>query len=348
MWNLVASENVTESISKIKLRGDNPDSFLTGEFARRIAAKIELDAELGNGEISKADYNVELPKSGGIDPLSVSSIADRYCPTRIDLYLTKGLCRPKVKDIRTWGRIAGPLVEKHLFSTIADETELDRFGSLISRSKQITNDFAVEQKNGITNLSGAEGKQGEAKIGDTDWFLKLLDYNGRAELAMKILNSQLKEAGSIDITKVIRAEINPIPAQIGISNPASPDFMIPDAQIVGDIKTGTTFAPSYQLTCAGYALALENQTKGLKINWGIIYFFPTRNPSAYVKPITFAQVYIFPIDDVLRRWFLSTRNEAYKIISSSSAPKFPDKLYREHCPSCKYYNYCQENGLEKE
>jgi CRISPR/Cas system-associated exonuclease Cas4 (RecB family) len=163
---------------------------------------------------------------------------------------------------------------------------------------------------------------------------------------MKILNSCLKEEGSLDVEHIKHDPIKPNPAEIGISNPAVPDFIIPETKIVGDIKTGVNFAPNHQLTCAGYALAYEDQNKGAKIDWGIVYFFPTRNPSAYVKPITFAQVYIFPIDDQLRRWFLHSRNEAYKIVSSPTIPQFPETPHRTHCSLCKFYKFCKENGLE--
>lgn len=347
MWNLSKpAEEMSETVQNITLRGNAPDTFLTGEFARKIAAKLEIDNEKANGTISRAKYKTEVQKTGAIDPLSVGSIADVYCHTRRDLYLAKGINRPKAKDCRTWGRTAGLLAEKYLSATFAEQSNFEDFTPLIERCKGIKNAFVDSEKKSIAALSRAEGKDADAKIGDTDWFLRLLDYNGRAEIALKILNSSLKEEESLDVGHVRRDPISPNPAEIGISSPATPDFTIPDSKIVGDIKTGVNFMPNHQLTCAGYALAFENQNKGAKIDWGIVYFFPTRNPSAYVKPITFAQVYIFPIDDQLRNWFLHSRNDAYKIVSSQTIPQFPERPRRTHCPSCKFNKYCTENGLE--
>ncbi len=127
----------------------------------------------------------------------------------------------------------------------------------------------------------------------------------------------------------------------------APDFIIASSGIVGDIKTGFGFRGSHQLTCAGYALAYENQFgKGYDINWGVVYFFPTRNPSAYVKPLTFAQIYIFAIDDNVRGWFISSRDEAYSVISKSDVPAIPPLDKRQHCPHCVFRDHCVDQGLE--
>ena len=348
-WNLSRPADEMKKIPKeITLRGYNAETFLTGEFARKIATRLELDEEKKSGKISKHRYDAEILSNVAIEPLSVSLIADRYCPMRRDLYLAKGLQRPKTKDCKTWGRIAGPLVEKYVLGIMKEEANFKNYLSVNKRGRAINSAFSVNEKKAIAKLGKTEGKEADTKIGDTGWFLKLLDYNGRAELALKILNDCLKDDGSITVEDINRFEIKPNITEIGINEPATPDFIIPKAQIVGDIKAGVSFAPHHQLTCAGYALAYENQEKAKKaeMNWGIVYFFPTRNPSAYVKPITFAQVYIFPIDDSLRRWFLTARNEAYKIISSLTIPQFPDKADRTHCTSCGQGNFCRENGLE--
>ncbi|MCD6573463.1 MAG: CRISPR-associated protein Cas4, partial [Thermoplasmata archaeon] len=153
------------------------------------------------------------------------------------------------------------------------------------------------------------------------------------------------ELAKIDIPRKRKQHIK----QVGINLPASPDFIIPKYGIVGDIKTGIEFKPHFQLTCAGYALAYEN-VKGIgnDINWGIIYFFPTRNPSLFRKSITFAQVYIFPIDDYLRKEFLAKRDEAYDIISKSQKPALPRSNERKHCEYCRFREICIRDGLDLE
>ena len=143
-----------------------------------------------------------------------------------------------------------------------------------------------------------------------------------------------------------QVKIKPTPIQIGISRPATPDFLIEKYGAVGDIKSGVKFEDHYLLTCAGYALAYENWKREEKkdINFGIIYFFPTRIPTDYAKPFTFAQMYVFPIDDVLRKWFLEERDSAYETIIKDSMPDFPKN--KQHCKHCQYIEACKETGLE--
>jgi hypothetical protein len=87
MWNLSKpDEELKDTVKKIKLRGYEPETFLTGEFA----------------------YKLNLKE---IKSLSVSNISDKYCNTRRDLYFVKGINRPpKITDEVTWGRVAGNVV----------------------------------------------------------------------------------------------------------------------------------------------------------------------------------------------------------------------------------------------
>jgi CRISPR/Cas system-associated exonuclease Cas4 (RecB family) len=181
--------------------------------------------------------------------------------------------------------------------------------------------------------------------------LKLLNNNGRAELGMKLLHSfafkncKDMNLNHLKLNTASSIKLKPNPAEIGISSSVEPDFLIDKYKVIGDVKSGTEFKPFHQLTCTGYALAYENEKKK-DINWGIIYFFPTKNPSAYVKPVTFAQIYIFPIDDNLRRWFLDFRNQDYGTISKNRPPKFPKVKNRQHCSYCKFNDQCKNQGLK--
>ncbi|MCW3133850.1 MAG: CRISPR-associated protein Cas4 [Methanophagales archaeon] len=168
---------------------------------------------------------------------------------------------------------------------------------------------------------------------------------------MKLLHTLLsKGEENMDLIDIAfqesQVKIQPTPIQIGISTPATPDFLIEKYSAVGDIKSGVKFEDHYLLTCAGYALAYENWKRKEKrdINFGIIYFFPTRIPTDYAKPFTFAQMYVFPIDDVLRKWFLEERDNAYETIIKDGMPDFPKN--KEHCEHCQYIEACKETGLE--
>lgn len=164
---------------------------------------------------------------------------------------------------------------------------------------------------------------------------------------MSFLHSLLKEDDSLELKHIeFKRTITP-DFLLGISSPAVPDYIIPRFGVVGDIKSGIEFKPYFQLTCAGYALAYESANgKDQDINWGMVYFIPTRNPSAYVKPLTLAQIYIFPIDDHLRQWFLDSRDEAYNLISKGNPPRFPIPEQREQCYYCKFKDYCASAGLK--
>lgn len=321
MWNLSKfDEELSDIVKDIELRGYNTETFLTGEFARKISTHE-------------------------IRPLSVSNISDIYCLTRRDLYFYKGVNRLRNRQQSTWGGKAGYIVERYI--DLLKDRSIDmehKYSTLIQNSNGLHGSFLSKKEEDLKNIKSLEKSIG-IKEGDTDWFLKLLNNHGRAELGIKILHSLLKEENSLDMTHVQKREITPNTVQTGINSPATSDFIVPKFAIVGDIKTGVEFKPHFQLTCAGYALAYENEKgKNSDINWGIIYFFPTRNPSAYVRPLTFAQVYIFPIDDNLRQWFLDVRDEAYNIISKKEPPDFTDE--KEHCEYCKFKEYCKSKGLE--
>ena len=326
-WNLVCPENgLKDVVACIKLRGYNKETFLTGEFARKLANE-------------------------DIRPLSVSNIADKYCPTRRDLYFYKGINRlHSAGPQEIWGGKAGYIVEEYVECIFGhgNSNASDKYTSLIGKGDNLHCGFVRDKSKSLEGLRCLEENSLSVKEGDTDWLLALLSNNGRAELGVKILHSMLKEADSLDTKHIeIRKEIEPQIAQIGINSPATPDFIIPEYGIVGDIKTGIEFKPHFQLTCAGYSLAYENwKKKKDDINWGIIYFFPTRNPSAYVRPITFTQIYIFPLDDYLRQWFLDIRDEAYNIISKDNPPNFPGADKKMQCHYCRFKDHCINQGLK--
>lgn len=343
MWNLTRpDQELNKIVNNIRLRGYNQDTFLTGEFAWKLAEEK-------------------------IRPLSVSDISDKYCPTRRDLYFKKGIRRLSKqwrKGEDTWGSTVGTLVESYIiniFTTSKTSTsrtsENPNYNYIVNISERNYNNFIDRNKRFIERLEELEKKQPEEK-GNTQWLKKLLKSGGRAELALNYLNELLKDDISITKEDILTGNSAKIDVsskemrfdkikQIGINLPAIPDFIIPKYGIVGDIKTGIEFKPHFQLTCAGYALAYENVNgEGNHINWGIIYFFPTRNPSLFRKSITFAQVYIFPIDDYLRKEFLAKRDEAYNVISKEPEPPLPltDKEKR-HCYRCKFKNFCIQEGL---
>jgi CRISPR/Cas system-associated exonuclease Cas4 (RecB family) len=332
MWNLSRPDKeMKDSVQSIKLRGYDSEVFLTGEFARRL-------------------------RTEEIKSLSVSDIADRYCPTRRNLYFAKGVNRPPrsvvARGRKTWGGMAGHIVENYVRGILDQDTDQGScYSSLIESGKSYNREFKHSKMSQLEKLKDIERISEGPDIGDIDWLLRLLDYNGRAELGSRLLHSMAMQEESLEIADVELDQkmlnIRPKPRQIGISSPATPDFIIPDFRIVGDVKSGKDFKEHFLLTCAGYALAYENEGgEDHNIDWGIIYFFPTRSTSEEFRPLTFAQVYIFPIDDNLRFRFRTARDEAYDMISRARPPDFPPEREREHCKYRRFMDYCKSQGLE--
>ena len=163
LWNLTRpDQELAEIVNNIRLRGYKKDTFLTGEFAWKLAEEE-------------------------IRPLSVSDISDKYCPTRRDLYFRKGINRlPRQERIGedTWGSKAGTLVESYIMDILTtSETSGDsNYNYIIKISEGNYNNFMGRNNSLIGRLKELEERQPEEK-GNTQWLKKLLKSGGRAELA---------------------------------------------------------------------------------------------------------------------------------------------------------------------
>ena len=326
MWNLSQpDEEIAESIQKVKYRGYNPErTYLTPQFANKLV-------------------------KGDISGLSVSDIVDKYCPARRDLYYRKGINKKyRRRAGNTWGQTAGRFSQSYLASLFFEHSKKRNSRNYAVIAKKI-NKFSIrfreKNKKELQKLNKLASKEYE----NPDRLLQILKTNGRMEIGVKLVHTILYPNGSYMDSNDLSLEFEgkqvkfyPNPIEIGISKPSTPDFIIEKFKVVGDIKTGVFFNERYPLTCAGYALAYENWKKK-DINWGMIYFLPTRIPIAYAKVITYAQIYIFPIDDDLRAWFLNERDRAYEIVSKNNPPDFPGD--KESCKNCKYNRVCKKMGL---
>lgn len=334
-WNLTRpDQDMIADFSSLERRGYNPEAVsLTGQLAVKIADKV-------------------------IFPLSVGDIADKRCPTRRDLYLRKGVGRLSASHLKniekaTWGHKAGSFVEKY-FEGIGGQQSISQptqsYTVVRNNGDNYHQGFIGNKTSDIAKLQALERSTFSMKEGDTDWLLRLLKCNGRIELGTQVFHSFVKEIDSLDSEHIeFKKKLHPKPRQIGINSPATPDFIVPHLSVVGDIKTSIGFEAHFQLTCAGYALSYENEYgEGQNINWGIIYLLPTRNPTALVRPLTFAQIYIFPIDDNLRSWFLDERDKSHRVLSGDQIPNFPtrEEDIKTNCPYCKLKAYCEQHGLQ--
>ncbi|MBI3501788.1 MAG: CRISPR-associated protein Cas4 [Bacteroidetes bacterium] len=246
-WNLSRpDESITDFIDGITHRGYSGEfSFLTGEFSNILKEKK-------------------------VKSLSVGNIADRICPTRRDLYFKKGSNAVKAKDTTNWGRRTGTFAEGFFYklNDYAVDFNKKKYEGVNTDGKKFSEEYFNAEKSAIEELLKLELTSYRSKEGDTKWLLKILNSAGRAELAARLIHSILNQSRYIDVSDVkIEEALKPNTLEIGISEQTTPDFMIPEFAIVGDIKTGEKFEMKYQLTCAGYALAYENQTRK-NINWG--------------------------------------------------------------------------------
>ncbi|MDP2719724.1 MAG: CRISPR-associated protein Cas4 [Dehalococcoidia bacterium] len=327
-WNLARpdQENLAD-FQSVQRRGYNSELVsLTGQLVNKVAEKTIL-------------------------PLSVSDIADKRCNARRDLYLRKGVARLTATELRriekpTWGQKAGNFVQKYVEGVGVYEGLGGRQSYAVTRNNGDGYHNAFVQGNvpGIDKLRALENTPASSAPGDTDWLLRLLKCNGKLELGTRALDTYAREEGDVDFSHVkFKARLIPKTREIGISSPATPDFIIPRQSIVGDVKTGIAFEAHFQLTCAGYALAYESELgQDHDMNWGFIYLITTRNPSAFVRPLTFAQLYIFAVDDNLRTWFLSERDTSYRILAENQIPIVKEEDLLKNCPYCKYKVFCEQ------
>lgn len=316
--NFMDSGQVKSQVSNIKLRGYLKETFITGQFAGKLKAK-EMKS------------------------LSVSDISDYFCSSRRDLYLKKGKNKPKgIKRDKTWGGIAGTLVEEYFLSLLQSQTSARNklsYESITKASISQKQAFRIAKSNQLKELDLLKGRASE----DPEWFLNLLYHGGKQSMAFKLIDSIFAKNSSSPIarsTDIEKKDILTKDWQIGISTRVIPDFLLPSKKIVGDIKSGIMGFKDYFLyTCTGYALAYENAYGvGNDINIGVIFYFPTRN-SDFAKPISFAQTYVFVIDDELRQSFMHRRDEAYSIIASAIPPKKPPEDL--HCVRCQVKKACE-------
>jgi len=274
-----------------------------------------------------------------IDPLSVGDITNIFCPSRRDIYMRRVL---KIKDEKNWGRVTGQFVESCICGftdKYKDDTSISNVSTyeiLSKKARFFMADFSRKNKKAVAKLAKFKTSPDE----DENWLLRQLDYALRHELVM--LRATRKLSGNNPNNDVIQhMEIKPNSKVLGISD-STPDFVIPGFSAIGDIKTGFEFKDYFRLAAAGYALAYENQKgEGNDINLGLIYYFPTRK-----KDISFAHLYIFVIDDVLRQEFLDRRDEALLIVKEAKAnhkniTTFSDR--DKHCIYCKYLSECDKS-----
>ena len=274
-----------------------------------------------------------------IRPLSVDNIANQYCPTGRDTYIQKAKSRPGGRirhGTSGFPRIAGDVGEKFFVNILqAKGIKTDSYQKLQEISDLYTTEFFKKEAKDLGRLKKDSPK-------DYSVFESGLRSSGRLEFSMMRLYSVLTKDRTIRPKDILFNREYMPNLRIGISSPSKPDFVIPRLKLIGDIKSGERLEKKHLLTCAGYALAFESSERE-PIDWGMIYFFKAKNYTEYGKQISLPQVYLLPIDEELRKWFLDIRNECYATIMKDKIPDLPSN--KGKCRVCNYRFYCQKDGL---
>ena len=293
-------------------------------------------------------WMTNVDEEGRFQGLSVAKVAGRRCPTRRGFYLEEKRGAKGSKGRATWGQVAGHLIEEYCkgllghFNKLAQEPSGLDYQKIQALAEEYSQMFWKTRTGSIQKL---RDKAGEFETPERLIFL--LQRTAQYELTMLGVDYAFSQNGHGGFAPLMQGipiifdeeatRINP-GDNLGLSEITTPDFIIPEPAIVmGDVKTGIQLRPFHLHTITGYALAYESQHKR-DVNFGVVYFFET-----HATQMSFAQSYLFVIDDLLRRKFLDARNEAYNILQKNEPPPLAGD-YEGHCRRCKHLEDCYPSG----
>jgi len=337
-WNLVndilaTARTVDSGYSTIGLRGNSRAAALSGEL-----------------RLFLRDYPAAC--------LSVTDITGGICPGAVDAYLNKSphspldRSQPGAAALRnkirkgSYQQRAGILFEdllRYAFPRANIRANVGYRGA-ISRRDNLMQSFREQQEQHLEDFHSVEPPHADG--GNPSWFVQQLECSIGQELSTYCVQKSLwKDTESIRKGNVKTKPVIELPDRrdIGIKK-ATPDFIIRQAKLVGDIKTGEHFQYKYMLACAGYAITFEKRMKR-HIDWGAIVFEPTEVCTARYQPVTFPQLYFFRITDDLRRDFLARRDDMYIQNQREHIDGVARQIYSEKpeiCRRCQRIDQCSE------
>lgn len=326
MYQVLNVSNITDPFDEVlgeigiseKMRGYNENTLITGQFRTAILQKK-------------------------IKTLSPREIASIWCPKGRDLYIKKGKNSPRGNGrsgSNSFERTAGILGDKFFQGILAAKTShLKKYTTIKQEGKEYMKNFQNANKDKLEWIK---------KDSSLNYEILMSQFKLGVRLEFSIFNlvSSIIKDLSVGMDEIeLKPKINPN-NMTGLSKNLEPDFMIRRLGLIGDIKSGESIQEKHLLTCAGYALAFENETN-IDINWGMIYFFKAKNAQRFGKYISLPQIYIFPIDDSLREFFIEQRNQSLDLINMEKIPHFPseDEVKKKYCMVCEFKNSCKREGL---
>lgn len=255
-------------------------------------------------------WNWDKPpiKSRAYLGLSVYEVANKYCPTRRDIWLRRKLgVKPKASDIMNIGRRVHEVFNKAIRETYRLFAKglpgWQVYEILMYRSRLILGNnsekWAVDLFKSIVLNLAAEVEYERAVTGGQPAFPWYSEYRVNGTL-------------------------------LGLSSNLSIDALS-DGGVVVEIKYGSQ-RDFHRLSLTGYALALESNLE-IPFDYGILVYIngvPGSNPTIHTVPVY--------ISNTLRRWFLEERDEIIDMLLEDTEP-----VKASPCPkTCPFYEVCNK------
>ena len=273
-----------------------------------------------SGKLSSPSENIYL---------SVSEVANRYCPNYRDIYLKK---IAKISSPITFRSVRGLVYHQVSAETLTLIKSYLYANGIVSGYK-IVSDLVDDDKvvsKVVKNLDISK------YVSTSD--AKRLKKNAMSLYRYLILQSSSAVDRVIASTKYLMLDsiVNHVIPDIvemridgrliGLSPELRVDMYL--GKIIADLKTGDK-RPFHKYSVTGYALALEAD-KEIPIDYGLIIYLSVEDDLVKIDKE------MYYIGDELRDEFIQIRDEVFEVIESGRDPGIP-----VDCPSyCVYYNVC--------
>jgi len=283
-------------------------------------------------------YRPEADLSGY--KIGVHLLAD-YCPTDRYIYISKKITNVELKKM--WKSLQGKILEEtyiELYNSARNYTFETSIRDLKFKDfiLSTTNQIIESQKRKIGLAEGSLDRK--PRQNEVESFVKELKALTEHELQLFSYYMQFLISKKYNINK--RTEFQTTfdfifkhtvdGTKIGLTENVTPDFIYL-RKVIGDIKTGN-WQEFFRVMVAAYAMAYEASEQA-DMNYGIVLnptFSSTRTIPLYRNSE------IFVIDDILRKSFLTKRNQKLKILKEEDIPQRP--IDDSQCRDCGYQEFC--------
>ncbi|MEM1550139.1 MAG: type I-A CRISPR-associated protein Cas4/Csa1 [Candidatus Methanomethylicia archaeon] len=269
--------------------------------------------------------------------LSVSEVANRYCPNYRDVYLRRvvNVSAPiSFKTVRGW-------IYHDICSGIYSLVRGKLYSHGLVRGCELFMLLMNEREKFVDSIFKHHNVDRYVK--DDDYNVLKNDSNILFDYIVLNVCAKLDEIlCSLSYPKVENVVGKLLPAFeekivdgrfIGLSKELKVDVFL-DNRLVVDIKTGDV-RDFHKYTLAGYALAIEADLE-VPVDYGVISYLSIKDGFVKVRND------VFFIDDNIRREFIEIRDKAFDIIQMGEDPGYPVE-----CPDyCIYYDYCSSRRLK--